>query len=139
MSGSVSLNGINISGDLVDVLNKDKQDGANIIDVLAQLDGISAEYNNINSVPEIENITKDYLSNLGTQIDNLTSTYSLVINSSAKAKIGDYVASQINSKVQNKVELPDAQKQAVKNTYDGRANYSSYNALLTQFATDLGL
>ena len=139
MSGSVSLNGINISGDLVDVLNKDKQDGANIIDVLAQLDGISAEYNNINSVPEIENITKDYLSNLGTEIDNLTSTYSLVINGSAKAKIGDYVASQINSKVQNKAELPDAQKQAVKNTYDGRAGYSSYNALLTQFATDLGL
>ena len=139
MSGSVSLDGINIAGDLADALNKDRQDGANIIDVLEQLDGVSSEYSNINSVPEVENITKDYLSNLGTKIDNLTSTYSLVINSSAKAKIGDYVAGQINSKVQSKAELPDAQKQAVKSTYDGRSSYSSYNALLTQFAADLGL
>ncbi len=144
MSDNIEITEIDIIADIKAQLELDKTNGENIVDVLDELENITTEFDDMKVIPAIADIDSAYFENLGAKIDNLTDNYPLVVSNSAKTKIGDYIASQINQKVQDDTSISQGNRDAVAQTYstfmENREIYGgNYVELFNQFADDLAL
>ena len=138
----ISITGIDIKQDIVNQLTYDKNNNVSILDVLDQLDTLEAEIEALKVVPEVAELNRAKLVEIGSKIDALSTNYNLILDDTAVTKIGDYVAQQLNLKVQQNTSLPAEQKQAVQNVYTDFVNggvYSTFISLFTAFADALEL
>ena len=133
IAGGFAVDGLDISQDVVACLTADKNGSANIIDVLDQIDALTTAVDEMaNNTPST--LSYNYLVGLGAQIDGLDG-YNLVLNSNAVEAIGNHITEAFYD------NLPAEGKALIQSTYNNRADrttYADYEALFTQFATDLG-
>ena len=133
--GNVNID--EISGLVADMQTSINDSNANCKDILEQLEDVQTAFDDMKVVPST--ITRAYLVELGAKVDAMSTDYPIIINSDAQIKIGDYIANQINQKVQDDSSIPQSTKNSVAGAYANRANYATYEALLTEFADYLGL
>ena len=128
IANKIEIEDIDVKDDIIDMIEEDRDSDPikNILDVLGQIDLIETKIADLQDVPA--NITDgNYLVSLGEEIDLLTTDFDLLINSTAKHKIGDYVSQQINTNVQNDATIINPSiKQAVAEIYIKGVNHSDY-------------
>ncbi len=138
-ASEINIDDIDINQDIADKLSYDKNNNVNILDVLTQLNTLQAEIEGLQQVPEVADMNRQKLIEIGGKIDALSTNYNLILSDTAINKIGDYVAKQINLKVQQHASLPATQKQTVQDIYNDFANNGteSFVALFIDYADAL--
>ena len=108
--------------------------------MLTQIESFKTEFENLKNVPDVIDIDREYLTDIGKRIDRLSSQFNLIINNSAQRNIGEYVAGLINDNVQEQIGVLAPEKAGkVQATYNDIENYTSFETMFTKFADDLEL
>lgn len=129
---------LDIKDDLIAQINQDKENNVNIITILLQMEDLSSEINAIRYVPELADINRAYLINIGETIDNISTKFSLIVNEDAQRKAGEYVVDRIDEEVQAS-DLTAEQKQSIQEICESLTTDTSFADLFTQIADALNL
>lgn len=129
---------LDIKDDLIAQINQDKENNVNIITILLQMEDLSSEINAIRYIPELADIDRAYLINIGETIDNISTKFSLIVNEDAQRKAGEYVVDRIDEEVQAS-DLTAEQKQSIQEICESLTTDTSFADLFTQIADALNL